>query len=71
LKRHQQGSKSVSKLTLRQLELKYELAQIKLNLLKNLEYYVTLMEAMQGQIDQLGHELLALDMRIAKLEANQ
>lgn len=38
--------------------------------MSNYKTYVTLMEAMQGQIDQLGQEQLALDLRITKLEIN-
>ena len=50
------------------LNLKYQLAQLGLALRKNPENYVTLMEAMQAQIDQMGQEMLALDLRITALE---
>jgi hypothetical protein len=50
------------------LKLNYELAALNLASLKNPENYVTLIEALQGQIDQLGQETISLDLRITKLE---
>ena len=70
LKLKNKGSQSVSEFSIRRLQLRFQLAEIKLKLLRNPETYVTLMEAMQGQIDQLGQEQLALDLRITKLETN-
>jgi hypothetical protein len=49
-------------------ELKFELAELNLALLKNPQYYVTLIEAMQAQIDRHSEELLALDLRVTRLE---
>ena len=49
-------------------ELRFRLAQIKLELLKNPENHVTLIEAMQAQIDQLNEDVLSLDLRLTKLE---
>ncbi len=63
------AKQSLSEFGLKRHELKYKLARLNLALLKNPENYVTLIEALQAQIDQLGQETLALDLRITKLEA--
>ena len=59
---------SISELALERLRLRYELAELNLAMLKNPENYVTLIEALQGQIDRLGQELVAIDSRVTKLE---
>jgi hypothetical protein len=63
------AKQSLSEFGLKRYELKYKLARLNLALLKNPENYVTLIEALQAQIDQLGQETVALDLRITKLES--
>ena len=63
------AKKSISEIGLKRLELKYKLATLNLTLLKNPENYVTLIEALQAQIDQLGQETVSLDLRVTKLES--
>ena len=38
--------------------------------MKNPANYVTIMDNMQRQIDRLGDEVLTLDQRLTRLEAN-
>jgi hypothetical protein len=62
------ANNTLSEYGLERLRLKYELAQLDLALRKNPDNYVTLIEAMQAQIDRQGQEMLALDLRLAALE---
>ncbi len=59
---------ALSELGLKRLQLQYELAELNLAMLQNPENYVTLIEALQGQIDRMGQELVAIDLRLTKLE---
>ena len=61
---------ALSELRLKRMELIYELAELNLAMLRNPENYVTLIEALQGQIDRLGEEMVSLDLRVTKLESN-
>lgn len=63
------AKKSLTEIGLKRSELKYELAELNLALLKNPANYVTLIEALQAQIDRLGEETVSLDLRITKLES--
>jgi len=60
---------AVSENRLERLHLIYQLAQLNLALRKNPENYVTLIEAMQAQMDQMGQEILSLDLRVSALES--
>jgi hypothetical protein len=58
----------ISKLQLKRLELKYDVAKLNLSLIKHPETFVTLLHHVQGKVDRLGEELITLDQRISKLE---
>lgn len=55
-------------LEIERLELKYELAQLRLQILKNPQNFTTLLHYVETRVDQLAEEILALDQRISKLE---
>ena len=56
-------------IVLKRAELRYEMASLRLAMLRSPENYATIMEAMQGQIDNLSQELMALDQRVTRIEA--
>ena len=58
----------VSELELTRLQLRYDLAELSLKLIKNPENFVTLLHHLEGQVNRLGEEILALDQRISKFE---
>lgn len=58
----------VTPLELTRLQLKYDLAKLRRTLIQNPEHFVTLLHHLEGQVNHLGKEILALDQRISKLE---
>lgn len=58
----------ITALELKRLQLKYDLAQLSRTLIMNPENFVTLLHHLEGQVNRLGEEILALDQRISKLE---
>ena len=57
-----------SDLELERLKLKYELAQLSLVLLKNPQYFTTMLQSLDAKVDRLGDEILSLDQRLSRLE---
>ena len=62
------AGKPVRELEVTQLELKYKLAQLKLQLLGSPEYLFEVVDSLQRQIDQLNEEFIAQDQRITATE---
>ena len=58
----------VQPLEVERLELKYELARLRLQVLKNPENFTTLLHYMETRVDRLADEILAIDQRVSKLE---
>ncbi|MCS7467495.1 hypothetical protein NZK35_12650 [Stieleria sp. ICT_E10.1] len=58
----------VNELELERLKLKYELAQLSLVLLKNPQYFTTMLQSLDAKVDRLGDEILSLDQRLSRLE---
>ena len=59
---------TISKLEFRRLELRHELAELRLALLKQPGTFMTLMDSMDRKLDRFGEEILELDRRVTKLE---
>ncbi len=66
--RKKQDGDVISRLEWRRLQLKYDLAKLNLSLIKNPENFVTLLHHLEGQVNRMGEEILALEQRISKLE---
>ncbi|PAY15711.1 hypothetical protein CKO51_30365 [Rhodopirellula sp. SM50] len=58
----------VNDLELERLKLKYELAQLSLVLLKNPQYFNTMLQSLDAKVDRLADEILSLDQRLSRLE---
>jgi hypothetical protein len=55
-------------LELERLKLKLELANLSLVLLKNPQYFTTLLQSLEAKVDRMGDEILSIDQRLSKLE---
>ncbi|WP_182868264.1 hypothetical protein [Stieleria mannarensis] len=58
----------LSDLELERLKLKHELAGLSLVLLKNPQYFATMLQSLEAKVDRMGEEILSLDQRISRLE---
>jgi multidrug resistance efflux pump len=61
----------ITALELERLRLKYELAKLNVEVLKNPDSFVTLLNYIEAKVDRMGDEILALDERISKLEPSR
>ncbi|MCR9292871.1 MAG: hypothetical protein NXI32_09140 [bacterium] len=62
--------KAISDWEYRRIGLKHELAELNLALLRHPRGYMTVLDHLQSQVDQLADEYLALEQRLAKLEGS-
>ena len=61
---------SISDLDLTRLELRHELARLKVVMLQNPDNFVTLMDHLERRMDRLGEEILSIDQRLTALETD-
>ena len=59
---------NIHRLDLQRLRLRYDLAQLRVVMLKNPDNFVTLMDSMDRRMDRLSDEILSLDQRLTALE---
>ena len=62
------GALNYSDLDLKNLELKHQIAKLKIDLIDNPVTYMSMMDSMEKKMHRLSDEILSLEQRIARLE---